>query len=43
MDALFSFASVLAVLAIFGIVAALVGEDTRDDFGEDIGLSVRFR
>lgn len=43
MDALLSFASIVALLAIFGIVAAIVGEDSREDFGQDLGLSIRFR
>ena len=35
MDALVAIASVAAILTLFGVVAAIVGEDTRDGFRED--------
>lgn len=34
MDALFALLSIAALFAIFGTIAAIVGEDTRDGFGD---------
>lgn len=34
MDSLFAILSFAALFAIFGTIAAIVGEDTRDGFGE---------
>ena len=34
MDALFAIATFVALFAIFGTIAAIVGEDTRDGFND---------
>jgi hypothetical protein len=42
MDTLFAILSVGILLAIFGVIAAIVGEDTRDGFGDDRAVFPRF-
>ena len=46
MDTLFAIASFAALFAIFGTIAAIVGEDTRDGFNDhrsmqDLALTPR--
>ena len=43
MDILFGIGSIGIILAIFGVIAAVVGEDTRDGFRDDPRLSRRYR
>ena len=43
MDTLFAILSVGILLAIFGVIAAIVGEDTRDGFGDDRAVFPRYR
>jgi hypothetical protein len=47
MDTLVTLASFGAILAIFGVIAAILGEDTRDGFADnfrdDPFVSIRLR
>jgi hypothetical protein len=42
-DTLIAILSIVALLGIFGAIAAIVGADTRDGFGDDPYLLPRYR
>ena len=43
MDTLFVIFSIVALLGLFGVIAAIVGEDTRDGFRDDPYRLPRYR
>ncbi len=43
MDAILSVLSVAAVLSLFGVIAAVLGADTREGFADDFRSTPRFR
>jgi D-alanyl-lipoteichoic acid acyltransferase DltB (MBOAT superfamily) len=42
-DTLISILSIAALLGLFGVIAAIIGEDTRDGFRDDPYLLPRYR